>query len=198
MTDINNDNFYEYSLKQILNIPNPKLQTTILQLYYAEIEKIVKDPIGKLFINDHESLEEISFNIDQYLQSITSEYLFPNNIINFYPTIKELKAKKTIQCDFSGSLIFKNNYYYLYRPLLHNLNNGKRYVLKRSIKVEIGYDEYLPKTFTEFEHFIYKLNNSYSLQNSDGQLDYYTIACNIKDWSLLELKNKRSKIYIKK
>lgn len=196
--NIDTTDFYSYSLNDIMKISDFKLQKIILQLYYAEIEKIKKDPIGKLFINDYESLEEISFNIDQYLQSITSEYLFPNHVVNFYPTVKELKARKTIQCDFSSSLIFKNSHYYLYRPLLQDLNNGKRYVLKRSIKVEIGYDEYLPKTFTDFEQFIYKLDNSYSLHTSDKQVDYYTIARNIKDWSLLELKSKRSKIYIKK
>lgn len=192
------DNFYEYSLDEILNIKDFKLQKTILQLYYTEIEKIKSDPIGNLFVNSHDSLEEISFNIDQYLESITSQYLFPNNKIKFYPCIREFKTKKTILCDFSGSLIFTNSYYYLYRPLLQNLDDGKRYVLQRSIKVDPSYGEYLPNTFKDFEQFIYNLENAYTSLANNDILDYYSIAANIQNWALLELNNKYKKVHLKK
>ena len=198
MGHITIDNFYEYSLNEIADMTDSKLKETILQLYYNEIKKIEKDAIGSMFVNPYDSLEQIAYNIDLYLDSLTSNYLFPNDRIKFYPSIKEYKAKKTILCDFSGSLIFTNNYYCIYRPLLQNLDNGKRYVLKRSIKVETSYNEYLPRTFHEFENFIYTLENAYTSPANNDILDYYSIAANIKDWSLLELQNNRTKFHVKK
>ena len=140
MGHITIDNFYEYSLNEIADMTDSKLKETILQLYYNEIKKIEKDAIGSMFVNPYDSLEQIAYNIDLYLDSLTSNYLFPNDRIKFYPSIKEYKAK----------------------------------------------------------NFIYTLENAYTSPANNDILDYYSIAANIKDWSLLELQNNRTKFHVKK
>lgn len=195
---INKENFYSYSLNDILSITDSSSKKELLELYNIELKKLENDSIGKLFVDPNESLEEIYFNIDTYLNSITSNYLFPNDKIKFYPSIKELRAKETITCDFSGAPILKNSYYCLYRPLIHDLDSDKKYVLKKSIKVELSYRNHLPLDLKSFETFINNLENSYSLNPNDTELDYYSIAANLQCWSLLELnKNKKVKFYSK-
>lgn len=190
------EDYYSLSLNEINNITNPTLKKEILVLYNEEIKKLEQDPIGKWFIDSTKSIEEIAYDIEQYTESITSEYLFDGNIVKFYPSIKSSIATKPIICHFSGGVIYTGSAYYSYRPLLQNINTNQRYVLNTTIKVEESYIDYLPRTLKEFERFIYNLDYAYSLNNND-KLDYYSISCNLKDWSLLEL-NKKQKIKVLK
>ena len=73
------------------------------------------------------------------------------------------------------------------------MSTGKKYVLQKTIKTEIGYREYLPTTLKEFEQFIYNLDNAY-IQDRNTCLDYYSINSNLGNWSLLELKERRKQL----
>lgn len=190
MKSISIDDFYSLSLNEINNIDDLSLKKEVLVLYTEEIKKLEQDPIGYLFIDPNKSIEEIYFDIEQYIESFRSKYLFDNDRVRFYPSIKEVIANKDTICHFSGGIIRKGSLYLNYRPLLQNMDTNKKYVLKKTIKVEIGYRDLLPTTLKEFEEFIYNLDNAYSL-NKDNELDYYSINCNLGSWSLLELKNKK-------
>ena len=190
------EDYYSLSLNDINNITDPSLKKEILILYNEDIKKLEKDHIGKWFVGPNKSIEEILFEIEQYTESITSEYLFDNNIIKFYPNIKEAKASKPIVCHFSGGIIKKGSLYCCYRPFLHNIDTNQKFVLKKTIKVEEGYKDYLPVSIKDFERFIYNLDNAYTL-DSNNDLDFYSINCNLGDWSLLELKNKSKRKVLK-
>lgn len=182
--------FSTLSLEQINNISDNSLKKEMLTLYNEQINKLEQDPIGKLFIDTNISIEEIYYNIEQYLESLKSTYLFDNETVKFYPSIKECKATKNITCHFSGGTIYKGSTYCSYRPFIQNMDSGKKYVLKETIKVELYYRDQLPITLKEFEDFIYNLDNAYKTQRNNGIIDFYTISCNLRSWSLLELKPK--------
>lgn len=184
------DDFYYLSLNQINEINDLSLKKEFLILYNEEIKKLEQDPTGNLFIDPDKSIEEIYFDIEQYTESLRSEYLFNNDIVKFYPSIKEVVANRDTTCHFSGGIIRKGSLYCNYRPFLQNMDTGQKYVLKKTIKVETGYRHFLPTTLKKFEEFIYNLDNAYSL-NKDSELDYYSINCNLGEWSLLELKNNK-------
>ena len=183
--------FSSLSLEQINNVSDISLKKEMLTLYNEQIKTLEQDPIGKLFIDTNISIEEIYYNIEQYLESLKSTYLFDNETVKFYPSIKEFKATKNITCHFSGGTIYKGSTYCSYRPFIQNMDSGKKYVLKDTIKVELYYRDELPTTLKEFEEFIYHLDNAYKLQKNNGTIDFYTISCNLRSWTLQELKPKR-------
>ena len=187
------DDVYLLSLNEINRISDKSLKKQLLTLYNEEIKKITNDPIGRLFISEDKSIEQIYFEIERYTYSLRSEYLFYNDIVRFYPFIKETVASKNITCHFCGSVISKGSLYLSYRPFLQNMSTGKKYVLQKTIKTEIGYREYLPTTLKEFEQFIYNLDNAY-IQDRNTCLDYYSINSNLGNWSLLELKERRKQL----
>ena len=98
-----------------------------------------------------ESLSTIYYQILEEEQQYTSSTLFPGDFIVFYPNIKERKAKKQITCDFSAGIIYPGSLYVNYRPLIKNLTTKESYVLQRTIKVEIGYQQELPIDIQSFE-----------------------------------------------
>ena len=183
--------FYTLSLDQINNISDISLKKEMLTLYNEQIKILEQDSIGKLFIDPNISIEEIYYNIDQYTESLKSNYLFDNETVKFYPSIKECKAAKNITCHFSGGTIYKGSTYCSYRPFIQNIDSGKKYVLKDTIKVELYYRDELPTTLKEFEEFIYNLDTAYKLQKNNGTIDFYTVSCNLRSWTLQELKQKR-------
>lgn len=183
--------FSTLSVEQINNISDNSLKKEMLTLYNEQIKKLEHDPVGKLFVDANISIEEIYYNIEQYLESLKSTYLFDNETVKFYPSIKECKATKNITCHFSGGTIYKGSTYCSYRPFIQNMVSGKKYVLKKTIKVELYYREQLPITLKEFEDFIYNLDNAYKTQRNNGIIDFYTVSCNLGDWSLKELNPKR-------
>lgn len=183
--------FSTLSLEQINSISDISLKKEMLTLYNEQIKILEQDSIGKLFIDPNISIEEIYYNIDQYTESLKSTYLFDNEKVKFYPSIKENKATKNITCHFSGGTIYKGSTYCSYRPFIQNMDSGKKYILKDTIKVELYYRDQLPVTLQEFEEFIYNLDNAYKTQRNNGVIDFYTISCNLRSWSLQELKQKR-------
>ena len=197
MNSVNVDDYGYLSLNDIELIEDDKLREEILELYNKEIDALKQDSFKKLFISNDKSIAEIYYDIDQYLDSLRSEYLFDNDIVKFYPSIREAKASKEITCHFSGARISKGSKYCFYKPFLQNITTGKRYVLASPIKVELGYRDMLPSTLQEFELFIQKLDSAEMGYNRNAGLDYYSISCNLDSWSLRELKRKQKKKVLK-
>lgn len=126
-----------------------------------------------------------------YLDS-SSFYHFPGQLVNFYPSIRELKSERDYTCFFSGAKIKEGSFYYYYRPLLEVINNGKTYVLQKTIKIETSYLSYLPQNMNDFDIFTQKVEHYYNYPNEEldyEQINYYCGG----SINLLELKKKGSK-----
>ena len=126
------EDFSSLTLKQINNIEDIVLKKEMLKLYNEEIKKLENDKIGRMFVNPELSIEEMAFNIEEYMESMCSEYLFEGDTIKFYPIIKEVKAKKDILCHFSGSKISKGSLYCSYKVFIQNdISKKDMYLIKQ-------------------------------------------------------------------
>lgn len=163
-----------------------------LKIYNRYINEFKKDPVMRNFIDTRLSIYEMLENCENCINVNKSDYLFTGDTVKFYPSKKTLKASKPTLCSFSGSIIKPGSEYIFYRPLLHNLTDNKKYVLSKTMKVETTYSDLLPDTLEEFENMIYNLDYAEpgSFINS---VDYYSIAANIKNWSLKELGKSKTK-----
>ena len=97
------------------------------------IENLKGEPIDKIYRELMKAEEEVR-----------SHSLFPGSLVVVYPNIKEMRSKTFKICDFSGAVISPGSIYTSYRPLLDNMTTNERYILSRTIKVEIGYRNELP------------------------------------------------------
>ena len=104
----------------------------------------------------------------KFMQENSSEVLFPGETIVVYPGIRNQRAKKEITCDFSSGRIRPGSFYVSYRPMVKNINNGDTYVLKRTIKVENGYEWMLPTTIADLDALEVKLQVSDCYEYEDG------------------------------
>lgn len=121
--------------------------------YYYLLAELQTSRISKKIVEDYEgdSIASIWERIMEAEHNLTSEILFPGDLVVLYPSTKEQKAKDYITCDFSGGIIYPGSLYVNYRPLLENITTGETYVLQRTIKVETGYQHDLPTTIGAFE-----------------------------------------------
>lgn len=128
-------------------------EESLVEWYQSELELLQSNKIAKEVVDRYygKPLMYLMYKIAEEERKMTSEIFFSGDLIEMYPYIKEQKAKKPITCDFSGGIIRTGSIYISTRPLLQNLNNGKSYVLKRTIKVENGYWSELPTTIQELE-----------------------------------------------
>ena len=191
------EDFSSLTLRQINNIEDIVLKKEMLKLYNEQIKKLENDKIGKMFIDPELSLEEMAFNIEEYIESMYSEYLFEGDVISFYPIIREVKSKRDILCHFSGSKISKGSLYCSYKVFIQNDTSKKRFVLDKTINVELSYRDMLPTDLKSFERFIYNLDNSYENQGKT-EINYYSISSNIGKLELRELGVSKKQKIIKK
>lgn len=148
------EEFEKYTLAEIVSMNNEKL----LNRYFEELENLKYNRISSKVVEQNKGLKlmDIIELIQEEEDANRSYELFPGDLVCFYPNIKENCAQKQITCDFSGSIIYPGSLYINYRPLLENISTNNCYVLKRTIKVEIGYVYNLPTTIKDFEQL--KLN----------------------------------------
>ena len=139
-------------------------------LYFSYLASLETSKIAKDIIERYEgaSIEEIYNRRLQAEEEITSQVIFPGQMVILYPNIKERRAKDFITCDFSAGIIYPGSLYVSYRPLLDNLTTKETYVLKRTIKVEAGHYTDLPTTIQEFEGLELKMQMSYESDFSDN------------------------------
>ena len=179
----------DYPLEKIKKSLNPE----IVSIYYQTLEELATEPIGKQVVQNKAgaSIREIYTTICQLKLEKSSHYFFPSNhVVNFYPSIGEKICAKETTCDFSNGKIRKGELYCFYRPFLHDLTSGNRYVLKRSIKVEIAYLDFLPMDFNEFELFSEKVDHYWNYPTD--VLDYERINYNVKGaLALQQLKTRK-------
>lgn len=126
--------------------------------------------------------------IEKIILEHTSQFLFPNHYIAFYPQVKEFKAKSDVTCNLSGAIIKKNEFYYCYHPLIEDLNTNKVYTISKNIKASLGYQDKFPLTLAHYEEWYYKLKNAY--YHEDDEIDFYFLSVEAGDtaFEVVELK----------
>lgn len=157
----------EMSQEEIKRLNDKKL----IEWYEQEIANLKRNKLAKDIIEKEygSSILQLMDQIEEEERQLISELFFSGEMMEMYPNIKEQRAKKPITCDFSGGIIKPGSFYASFRPLLKNINNGRTYVLKRTIKVESGYESDLPTTIQELENFFLRAEN----EPEDGRgIDY--------------------------
>lgn len=168
------EDIYKYenmTLKELQSYNNKELIIKYESILKDILENDKSRFIAKKVLEENKgaSLIEIYQKLEEKEQEYESYILFPNSKIILYPSIKEVKSKSFITCDFSGALIYPGSYYLNYRPLLINLDATEKYVLKRTIKVETSYYEELPRNIAELEELWLNMTNE--TDNNNG-IDY--------------------------
>lgn len=147
------------------------------------IENLKGEPIDKIYRELMKASEEIR-----------SHSLFPGSLVVVYSNIKEMRSKTFKICDFSGAVISPGSIYTSYRPLLDNMTTNERYILSRTIKVEIGYRNELPTNIHELE----ALEQNMFLETFNNGIDFNHFSIQMGGQiTLQKLKKERRKVYAK-
>lgn len=147
------------------------------------IENLKGEPIDKIYRELMKAEEEVR-----------SHSLFPGSLVVVYPNIKEMRSKTFKICDFSGAVISPGSIYTSYRPLLDNMTTNERYILSRTIKVEIGYRNELPTNIHELE----ALEQNMFLETFNNGIDFNHFSIQMGGQiTLQKLKKERRKVYAK-
>lgn len=169
------DKYYIYSLDEIYSEPNEEIRNKILELRNRELSVLGDNYFEKNIIKQYinMSLEDISNILDYKRFDITSNSVFPNQMVVCYPQIREVKSSRSIICNISGSVIKKGSIYINYNMFMENLSDGYSYVLDKNWVSELGYREFFPKNISELDLLDHKLSNPHDY--SDGY-NYCDIA----------------------
>ena len=147
------------------------------------IENLKGEPIDKIYRELMKAEEEVR-----------SHSLFPGSLVVVYPNIKEMRSKTFKICDFSGAVISPGSIYTSYRPLLDNMTTNERYILSRTIKVEIGYRNELPTNIHELE----ALEQNMFLETFNNGIDFNHFSIQMGGQiTLQKLKKESRKVYAK-
>lgn len=162
----------EYTLEEINEIEDVEFRNRLQKFYQEKRLELGSTPFLRRVINGHPncSIVNLQYLLDSECLECTSFYNFPNQQVYFYPTVRECQSKSDIACAFSGGKIKKGSVYYCYRPLLDVVDSGKRYVLRKTLKLETMYFSDLPTTIQEFDDFAIKVENYWLYPNE--RLDY--------------------------
>lgn len=165
-----------------------KKQKYLLEEYKKLLEELKTNAFTKKIVNENygKKVVDIYKTLEEELLNNTSTLFFPRDIVLIYPNIKYLHAKQNITCDFSGSIIRKNEEYLYYRPLLHNIDKNTAYVLRDTIKVSTEYEQYLPDNIFDFEN----LDMNIATLPSDNEISYEELNRKYGGLSLVKLKRK--------
>lgn len=157
---------------------------------FLEINEITlpKRLINKILDKQFYSELNLCKYIEELVLEHTSNFLFPNHYIAFYPQVEEFKASKDTICNLSGAVIRKGETYYCYHPLIEDLSDNKVYTISKKVKASLGYQDNFPMTLAEYEEWYYKLKNAY--YNESDEIDFYllSVECGDAAFEVVELK----------
>lgn len=197
------EEIYDVSLHTIVNLDDELMKNKALSEFKKYLEMLNEDKIikrvfkelkqyltiiklyeeGKLTGDDLKdcpfsikALADVCYDISEEHKS---NYYFNGHVIKVYPSIKYVKAAKRHICSFSGSVIHKGQEHVTYKLFIEDLTDDTCYI-SDTIRMEIGYEEYLPTTALQLDDFLYKLSKSYE-RDFDN---YYNFLCNTKSDNL--------------
>lgn len=165
--------FEDLSLHEINLLHNKRLVSEydyILNQYRTDklANEVIQTLYGSPIVEIVEAIEENKLEYE-------SHSIVPGSSILVFPGIKEVIAQKEYTCDFSGAIISIGSLYVNYRPMLKNIENGDAYILKRTMRLETGYEHCLPTNIVELEEFNDKINNYQYYEDEDIQYDHLYI-----------------------
>lgn len=127
--------------------------------------------------------EERFYSIDSFYNMVdkltlthTSQFLFPNRLVSFYPQVRERHASCDLVCNLSGARIKQGSLYYTYHPFIEDLKSGRVYTIKKKIKAELGYIDYFPQNLITYEEWYYKVKNAYYFSDDNNTIDFYSLS----------------------
>lgn len=174
-----------YSLEEIEAETDENIKNQILRKRDQELRAMAANRLHSQIISNHydDPLVEIDEWVEMEILPHTSHSLFSGDEVLLYPQFQECRAAKMMTCDISGGRIHIGSYYLRYQAFLDNLTTGKRYVLKRPWRAEIGSYDFFPRNICDMDTLDITLRNSYELSTefSYSPYDYYAIATRIGD-----------------
>lgn len=130
--------------------------------------------INKLKNEKFYSEESFFKKVDELYLEHESHFLFPNQLIAFYPQVIERVASRDITCNLSGAKIKMGSVYYTYHPFMENIKNGRVYTIHKKINAELGFVDYFPQNLVAYEDWYYKLKNAY--YRTEDIIDFYFLS----------------------
>lgn len=178
--------FEELTLEEILFLNDEQMYTR----YMNEIRGLGSNRISKSIISTMQgsSLGEIYNEILKQEELYRSIDFFCGDLVLLYRGIKEHKSKHILTCDFSGALIYPQSRYISYRPIIENISKNEVYVLKRTLKVECGYEYDLPSNIHELETL---QRNIYLEQDLNDGINYSHLSQRVGKELILKKLNKK-------
>ena len=143
------------------------------------------------------SVESFYQAVEWLTMQYTSRYLFPNQLVYFYPQVQQKMARRDLVCHLSGASIKKGSFYYAYHPFIENLETGRTYTIHNYICAELAYIDYFPQDLFTYEEWYYHLHNAY-YENNNGPIDFYLLSCQCGESCLDLYPNGKKKVRIKR
>lgn len=122
------------------------------------------------------SVENFYNTVDKLTLAHTSQFLFPNRLVSFYPQVRERHASCDLVCNLSGAKIKQGSLYYTYHPFIEDLKSGKVYTIKKKIKAELAYIDCFPQDLITYEEWYYKVKNAYYTKDDNSIVDFYSLS----------------------
>ena len=127
---------------------------------------------------------ETFYSIDSYYKRVqelyneySSNFLFPNKLLAFYPQVRQRVASTNLTCNLSGARIKKGSVYYTYHPFIEDIKNGRVYTIRKMIKAELGFIDCFPQDLASYEEWYYKVKNAYYSTDNKDVIDFYLLSC---------------------
>lgn len=142
----------------------------LLSLYPDLPVRFVNKLKNETFYSEESFLEEL----DRLYLEHQSSFLFPNQLIAFYPQLIEKVASRDITCNLSGAKIKAGSFYCTYHPFMEDIKNGRVYTIQKKINAELGFIDCFPQNLVTYEEWYYKLKNAY--YRTDDTIDFYFLS----------------------
>ena len=151
----------------------------LLMEYSQELQLMATDPISRRLVNElyGASIMDIAYAIDEEKLNHMSYSIFPNHLVNFYPSIRARHTKKERTCDFCAARIYKGKVYINWRPMIKDIINKDTYVLSRSLTVCETCSINLPTNIESTEDLYNKI--LYGTEQDDGEIFYTHLSSQV-------------------
>ena len=149
---------------ELSEIEDESVRERLIKAYdkeYSKLQKMYPSIEFKFGL----SISSLYYSLEEE-NDFVSTYLFPGDVVYFYPKIEVLTAKISHTCSLSGAVIMPGSEYIVYKAFLYNKSKNESFITP-TIVLEIGDAYPLPTTLEEFESFCYRVDHSYEMDLED-------------------------------
>lgn len=183
--EINELNWESCSYFELNGIEDESVRESFVKAYdkeYSELQKMYPSIDFKFGL----SISDLYCSLEEE-DTFVSTYLFPGDIVYFYPKVEVLVAKTPHTCNISGAIIMPGDEYIVYKAFIYNKSKHESFITP-NIVLEVGSAYSLPTTLEEFEDFCFRVNHSYEMDLESE----YNLETSLK-YPLVRKLNKRKK-----